>query len=351
MRLERLDGLRTIAVGLVILLHHSFAPLGGVGVDLFFVLSGYLITGILRRARNKEEFWGPFYLKRATRILPPVLILIPIVFLLTHNGKLSSALEYLFFLGGADILGKNSLPILGNLWSLAVEEHFYLLWPFAVRYLPKAKLRVILVGILIAEPIFRLLVVHYIKHPGDVTYYLTPFRLDGLALGSLLAVLLEDNEWKERITRWSSTLAISAGALYSVLYLADGADFHPFSDSALWCGFSYTIISLAMVGVIAYVLLHPGAVASRVVSWRPLVWLGAISYGLYLFGGLIGTITAKALHAPFPIPVATHHKMLIFDVPLIIIVAWASFKFYEHPITLWGKRKADGNVRSETVAV
>lgn len=350
MRLERLDGLRTIAVGLVILLHHSYAPLGGVGVDLFFVLSGYLITGILRRSRDKERFWGPFYLKRATRILPPVLLLIPIVFVLTRHGKVSSALEYLFFLGGLDIIGKNSLPILANLWSLAVEEHFYLLWPFAIRFLPKAKLKGILLAILIVEPILRLLAVRYAHNPSQVTYFLTPFRLDGLALGSLLAVLLEEWQWEARIKRWSPVLAVSAGALYVGLYLAFPARFNPDSNSALFCGFSYTIISLAMVGLIAYVLLHPEALLSRVLSWRPIVWLGTISYGLYLFGGIIGTIMGKVLHTPsYPIPVALHHKMFFYDVPLIILVSWISFKFYEHPITLWGKQKADGNVRSETL--
>jgi peptidoglycan/LPS O-acetylase OafA/YrhL len=333
----------------VILFHQHFAPFGRIGVDLFFVLSGYLITGILRQSRTRTDFWQAFYLKRATRILPPVVPLIAVAFLLTKHAAVSSALLYLFFMGGLDVVHRNTIPIILALWSLAVEEHFYLLWPFAIRFLSLRSLKIILISTVALEPLLRFAALHFLSHADEKIYYLTPFRLDGLALGSMLALLLESSRLKSLISRYSPAVAAAAFALYAALWIFDPGDFNPSATSVLYCCFSYSIISCGMAGLIAYVVISPEGLLSRVLALRPMVWLGSISYGLYLFSGIIGAITGRLFHTPsYPPPDPLLHKLLLFEAPLLILASWLSFRFYEHPIVLWGKQTADNNLRTET---
>ena len=193
MRIARLDGIRSLAVLLVILLHHHLLALGWAGVDLFFVLSGLLITGILRRERMAPHYWRSFYYKRATRILPPLCILVPLSYLLTKRATFPSALGYLLFAANIQDVGSHSIPLLGGLWSLSVEEHFYLIWPFAVYALSRRTLMRLLTALLLVEPMLRGVATHWFTGPGPI-YVLTPFRLDGLAIGSLLALMLESEE-------------------------------------------------------------------------------------------------------------------------------------------------------------
>src|ERR1035437_1333738 len=140
MRIQRLDGLRAIAVGAVVLHHHLLVSGGWVGVELFFVLSGFMITTILRRDRKDPAYWKRFYIRRATRILPPVMALILLV-AVYYQPPVRSLLVYIFFLGNfANLTRWGMSSQLGLLWSLAIEEHFYLMFPFAVRYLERSRL-------------------------------------------------------------------------------------------------------------------------------------------------------------------------------------------------------------------
>ncbi len=139
-----LDGLRGLAVLLVLAYHHALLNSGWLGVDLFFALSGYLITTILRSARHDEEYWKPFWIKRATRILPPFLLVLVLTPLLGFIVTIRQFAGYLFSLGDVMAYVHSQFEPLRPLWSLAVEEHFYLAWPFAVRYLRRRNLVIIL---------------------------------------------------------------------------------------------------------------------------------------------------------------------------------------------------------------
>jgi peptidoglycan/LPS O-acetylase OafA/YrhL len=150
-----LDGLRGIAVLLVLLHHHSFLNAGWVGVDLFFVLSGYLITTVLRRTHRDRFFWREFWIRRATRILPPFLILLFASALLGFSSSARQILAYLFSLGDVMAYTRPNFEPLQLLWSLATEEHFYFIWPFAVRFLPRRTLIFLLCALLIVEPVAR----------------------------------------------------------------------------------------------------------------------------------------------------------------------------------------------------
>ncbi len=349
MRIGRLDGLRALAVLMVILLHHHLLDFGGAGVDLFFVLSGYLITGILRKARFRKTYWSAFYLKRVTRIMPPVLLLIATAFLITHNAKLVSLFRYMFFLGGFDVVGENTIPSLGNLWSLAVEEHFYLVWPFAIRYMKRRSLVVLLLALLIGEPLLRVLMIGHLKNNASV-YYLTPFRLDGLAAGSMLSLALEDKRIEFWLARWSGLVTVVLVAAGLIVVWSSPNILREDANTLARNGFYYSFVTCIMTCIIGYVLLRPQAWLSRLLSCAPVVWFGTISYGVYLYGGLIQATALKLAHTPsYPAPDWLQHRLLFPDLLLITGVAWLSFRFYEHPIVLWGKQKADNNTASESV--
>ena len=192
MRINSLDGLRGIAILSVLLIHHGLFNNGWMGVDLFFVLSGFLITQLLRKDRFEPLFWKRFYIKRATRILPPLVLTVALGYAFTPGAKALIALGYLLSFSGFIELTRHHILALGPLWSLAVEEHFYLVWPFAVRFLSRRHLFFVLAVIIVGVPLLRL----FFSHPMPMAqlspiYFLTPFRIDEMAFGCLLAVLLE----------------------------------------------------------------------------------------------------------------------------------------------------------------
>jgi peptidoglycan/LPS O-acetylase OafA/YrhL len=212
---------------LVFSAHTFWSGNGWQGVHLFFVLSGFLITGILRRSSGHEMYWSAFYIKRATRIIPPLLIFFVFAILLySPPWKVLSA--YLFF--GANIISvthydlRNAFDVL---WSLSVEEHFYLFWPIAVRFCSRAALIRLSAGICLAEPVLRLAFTR-VFHDAQPIYMLTPFQLDGLAAGSLLALLFEEEAMRRLIGRWCGAMFWASCAMYVSLSLAS----HSFVFSA-----------------------------------------------------------------------------------------------------------------------
>jgi peptidoglycan/LPS O-acetylase OafA/YrhL len=329
-RQTSLDGLRGIAVTMVFFYHHDRFQAGWTGVDLFFVISGYLITTILRRTRGDEHFWKEFWIKRATRILPPLVVLLVAVAIMDHEKMLWIR------------------PFFGPtraLWSLAVEEHFYLLWPIAVRRLQRRTLMAILLGILVAEPLLRAFAISRVPD-WQFIYFLTPFRLDGICLGSLLALLAEEPEVMERLGRWSPGGLVLTVGVYVALRWRLGDAFTrgeaPFYNAAI-----YTLVALVAFFLIAYLVRRPGSWAARVFSFGPLVFMGSISYGLYLYQSfVIGMLWRLGL-------VNLRMNMLWSGV-ITVLLAWVSFRFYEKPLILWGKRKAQSlrpaSLRSEPVS-
>ncbi len=326
----RLDGLRAMAIAAVLLHHHLFLPHGWLGVELFFVLSGYLITKGLRRSREAERFWATFYIKRATRIVPALLILL--LFAVSRPGvPLRSLAAYVFFLGNFIAGTHLHNQVLGVLWSLAVEEHFYILFPFAVRFLSKKHLVTLLVGTIVLEPILRLVATPHF-HSYEPIYFWTPFRLDGLASGALLAVGLETTRTTDAVRRLSGPLTLVCGGLF--LALSEKLPrFNRLLNSRLFNGFGYSLAVVACTALVAYILLHENSYASKVLSWKPWTVLGVISYGVYLFH--IPVLFAF-MHRTGRSPQA----LSILTIAVTIGISWASFRWFENPITKWGHAKA-----------
>ena len=333
-RIEQLDGVRALAIGLVLAVHVGLFSSGWVGVLIFFVLSGFLITGILRRTRSDYAFWAPFYIRRATRILPPLVLTIIGATLCFHIGWNLIA-YYVFFLANVgETLHRGESGPLGVLWSLAIEEHFYLLWPFAVRYLQRQHLIQLAVFILIGEPILRGFATP-LFHSFWPIYFLTPFQLDGLAIGSLLSLLIEDDKIAACIGKWSgrSTLAcLAAGGL-----LCLQPNFARSANSVLFNSIGYSLIVLTAASFIAYLLLVPDKLLLKLFANRWMVFIGVVSYGIYLFHPLtLYVFEASAQRLGFK-------HLRVFAPPAIllsILLSWLSFKFYEKPIIEYGRSRA-----------
>ena len=294
-----LDGLRALAVLAVIAYHDSYAWAKGgfLGVDLFFVLSGFLITTLLvvefRRASTirLSDFWA----RRARRLLPALLLVLAFVAVYTHfgvvpwerNGVRNDMFASLFYVAnwrfifdqqGYFQLFSAASP-LRHMWSLAIEEQYYLVWPLVVL----ACLRVgrgsarVLGLVCGAGAVASIVAMRMRFHPGDPSgaYYATDARAHTLLIGALLALGLL--AWKPNARARRALAALAIPALLVVLVAAHRASG---TGSAYYHGGS--ALFAVVVAVVIAGVLQPGPLAS-LLAWRPLAWIGRISYGLYLW--------------------------------------------------------------------
>ena len=158
--------------------------LGFLGVDVFFALSGFLITGILLGRRTQPRFYRNFYARRLLRLAPPYLLTLAIVAVFIPGARVSLLLSLVYLANFATLL---HLPVgYGVLWSLSIEEHFYFVWPVLLRSVTRGNLLCVCVAICVLTPLGR---VYAVLH-GGLDGYLSWYRFDGLAWGALLAIVL-----------------------------------------------------------------------------------------------------------------------------------------------------------------
>jgi peptidoglycan/LPS O-acetylase OafA/YrhL len=327
-----LDGVRGIAVITVILHHHQLLNMGWMGVDLFFVLSGYLITTILRGGRSGKNYWRSFWVKRVTRILPAFLLLLVFAIALGFRPTWLDLSAYLFTMGDLMAYLRPHNEVIAPVWSLAVEEHFYMLWPFAVCYLPKRTLLYLLGALIVFEPAVRA-VTSLFTHNWAVFYYLTPFRLDGLGFGCMLALLLESPRLGRLIHKWSGPGVLMSIGMLLTFRMVLGVSY-TFSGSTMTYNSSvYFLVACVSVCMIAYLLQHPASLPGRIAAWKPLVFLGTVSYGIYLYNALIEDATKRLFGF-------SDHKAIWIDTFLTVMLAWISYELYERPLIVWGRRLA-----------
>lgn len=308
--LPALDGVRGLAVLMVLLFHFvggvqptnaleqivvRITNYGSYGVELFFVLSGFLITGILYDSREDPRYFRNFYMRRVLRIFPlyyGVLLLVFIVAPLVPflNGPtLDSLLDrqawaWLYAVNvHIAISGDWSFSYLQHFWSLAIEEHFYLFWPFVVYGLvrrPRVLLAVSL-GIAITAFLGRLLGLG-MDLSWWTTYVLTPFRLDGLALGAAMAVVVRQPGGLDRLVRSMPKVAAFAGALFvaSFAWSRLAASHGDVFVMALRAG----VIQILLACLLLWAITAPSrASVSRFFRSRAMTRLGTYSYGLYVY--------------------------------------------------------------------
>ena len=279
-RLRQIDSLRAFAV-LAVLVHHflptekvipDFMTLGLLGVRFFFTLSGFLITGILLRGQTI----GRFYIRRALRIFPAYYACLLVVvlagvpdarqYLLWHATYLSNVL-FVFFPG----TGKAT----GHFWSLAVEEQFYLVWPWLVLKIPARHLWKLPVAAILSTIVFKAALAYTIG--GHIAGGLLPFAcLDSLGLGALLAVFSHDPRlipFRDRFMR--AALALGALILLGQIIIYVSSHGYRILISTYYLGIS--LIFVWLVGKAADGKLW------KIIEARPLLYTGKISYGLYLW--------------------------------------------------------------------
>ncbi len=300
-----LDGVRGLAVLIVFLFHYgggthsSFRPMqwfghvnkgGWAGVILFFVLSGFLITGILWDSFDDPHWWRKFVARRSLRIFPLYfLTLLLVVLAAVPGGTAKAVLAHLWvpalFLENAPHLSEVSeslpspLPIF-HLWSIAVEEQFYLIWPFLlVIQRSRQWARVLCLATFAGAWLFRLVIFFALPNPGIWDHFLFT-HAGALALGGWLALSYRGPEWP-RLVRAAPLMAF-AGALGFVLV---GARANSFESGALMMVAGLPCITICFAAMLV-LAVEPGFV-SRVFSWKALRWLGGISYGIYVFHMLL----------------------------------------------------------------
>jgi peptidoglycan/LPS O-acetylase OafA/YrhL len=347
--LPGLDGLRAIAVIAVLLYHAELAGwwVGGfLGVEVFFVISGYLITSILltERTATHHNDLKTFYVRRARRLLPALLAVlvattvVAVIFLpeevATLRGDVVSALTYVtnwFFIFGDksyfEFAGRPSL--VQHLWSLAVEEQFYLIWPLlfvgGMKLLGRTKLFIAVV----AGAVGSTLLMASLYQPGvDASriYYGTDTRAGGLLFGAALAFFWGPNRLRAQVGRFAPILLdlVGAIALATLVWLLWTTDQYVDTDSLYRGGFAR--VALVTVVVIA-VAVHPAAHLGKLLGCRPLRWVGLRSYGLYLWHWPVYQLTRPGLDIAL-----TGVPLLAFRLVITVALAELSYRFIETPI-------------------
>lgn len=292
-RVKELDGARGIAILLVLLTHlfcfsmmarpwTGFAKLvlvatkpGWLGVDLFFVLSGFLITGVLLDLQGDAHYFRDFYGRRALRILPLYLLaLLALALFYKASGP---------FVGISLLLSSNLAALFGvavpsggmALWSLAIEEHFYLLWPWVVRFTNRRALTLVAAAICVAEPIVRAIS----RHAVDDVYFYSWFRFDGLAWGALLALYVRSTGYDRRsagklaLMGVAGSMAVAiAGRPFGILHRAN----------ALGAGLQFTVAQIFFAALILFAAAFSGSWHTAILRTRILTWSGDLSYCLYV---------------------------------------------------------------------
>ncbi len=342
-----LDSLRGLAILGVILYHINFnwMPGGFLGVTVFFVLSGYLITDILAMEwkRNKRIDLKKFWLSRARRLLPGMLVMLVItlawitIFHSSLLGKMrGDSLAALFYVSNWWYIyhnlsyfdNFNQLSPLNHFWSLAVEEQFYVVWPFIISlglYYIKKQSRMILLICLGAFA--SALAMANLYEPGvdpSRIYYGTDTRAFSLLIGAVLALVWPSNRLANKIIPKARFILDVVGGIALIIILVMFWKTNQY-DPFLYKG-GMVLLSIATALLVAN-LAHPASRIAQFLRFRPLRWVGVRSYGIYLWHYPILTLTTPKVNAgDFSIIRA------ILQFLLIILIAQISWKFIEKPI-------------------
>ncbi|MGI8713107.1 MAG: acyltransferase family protein [Solirubrobacteraceae bacterium] len=347
-----LDGLRALAVCAVIAYHLGlgWAPGGLLGVGVFFTLSGYLITDLLlARWDHLPRRLGDFWARRARRLLPALYVMLVVVSVWVAIGSHSRLPDVRGQVGSALLYVNNWWQItrhvsyfarfgppspLSHLWSLAVEEQFYLIWPWlliaGLRLVPERrrsiKVRPRLAGLTLALAAISAIEMVILYHPGfDSTrvYDGSDTRAFGLLIGAALAMVWPSRSLTARVSARAAKIVDGlgiAGLLVIVLMVWRTDQYSPF----LYRG-GLVVLSVASALVIV-AGVHPASRLARVLGWRPLRWLGVRSYGIYLWHQpIIVLSTPASAHSVQPV-------RAVAQVGASVALAALSWRFVEEPI-------------------
>ncbi len=308
-----LDGLRAVAISFVLLAHHGervaktpqvsayLFELGGGGVYLFFIISGFLITFLLRREKTATDGIDlkSFYLRRTLRIFPPYYTYLGVVLVLWGFGfperwqNIAAAATYTsnYYLPPIG-------PMLSSTWSLGLEEQFYLFWPVCLKYLNLKQARWLALWLIALMPISRTLTYHFFPalHAAGRVSGMLQTRVDTLMFGCLLALLVSNTRFEAFLTSalrpWTFHAAwVSAFVILPILHGFFGM---------VYRFFYLTLDGLALTWVIIYVVMKPASLPGRFLNLRPVKYLGVLSYSIYLYQQIF--VDSVKLSLPLALP-------------------------------------------------
>lgn len=363
MRYRGLDGLRGLAVAAVIIYHldPGWLPGGFLGVDVFFVISGFLITSLLISEMEKAQLekdsafrLGHFWARRARRLLPALIGLLLAVTLLSAlfapdavqrlRGDLPASLLFvenwrLVFHHDSYVTATARPPLLLHTWSLAIEEQFYLLWPpllvwLLKRRVARSRIALIALGGATVSSILMAVAFHAGGDPSS-DYFATSSHCQGILIGCALGAALRPGEMIDAVKPRARRLLASGGLC--VLALATAATFVLHFGSALTYRGGMVLLDLAVAAVIV-VAVHPACRFGPALDCSPLRWLGTRSYSLYLWHWPIFDLTRPGVDLA-----ASGFPLLALRVAATAAAAEASYRWIEQP---WRTGRAQAALRS-----
>ena len=360
-----LDGWRAIAILLVMFAHagsemfhpggryasptwYALSRHGVFGVDLFFGISGLLICGRLLDEREKTGgiSLGSFYIRRVFRILPPAFAYLATVGLLAVAGVIVVSprewLSSVFFSRNYIVMPPDTGWYTGHFWSLAVEEHFYLIWPAALIALGSSRARRYLPGIAIAVALWRVVDFHWFHQqiwPGvlsDSIYERTDTRFDGLLWGCWIALIASVPAYRAILARRLTAIVLAGLVIALIACIA--------LNPPLQMAWESFLVPLVLAGTV----LNPTMRFSRILEAPPIRWIGRISYSLYLWQQLF-LVSSKM---PRPLPFGSVQEWPL-NIVAVFVCASASYYLLERPLVALGHSlSANRQIRRpETLAI
>jgi peptidoglycan/LPS O-acetylase OafA/YrhL len=345
-KIKELDGLRACAILLVVAWHYIGSGggpdsalwrvfiFGRIGVDLFFVLSGYLITRILLNSRGSPDSFSSFYRRRALRILPLYAVAV-LIYLGCRNLKGSAPVlfegpvPWWTYLIGLQNFWMASLQNYGAVWlagtwSLAIEEQFYFLFPLVVYLVPPRFLGRLLASLLVICPIAR--IISFEIFDNNLAYYvLMPLRADILAVGALIAWLEFHRIPAPKITRTTFWAAVAFFPVFAVL-IGKNNDYH----MALW-GHTYLVILFG--SLMLTVLESQGSYRLAFLRSQPAAFFARISYAFYLVHLNVLILTFMAFgYSGHTVTTWSGTTLTALSFAISTAICWASYRYFESPI-------------------
>jgi peptidoglycan/LPS O-acetylase OafA/YrhL len=363
-KIKEIDGLRAIAILLVVAWHYlgtSDGPqslpwrifiFGRIGVDLFFVLSGYLITSILLHNRSAPRYFSAFYGRRAFRILPVYGVMLAIFLAARLSGVgrtfFDGALPWWSYALGLQNIWMSIDQTYGAIWlagtwSLAIEEQFYLLFPLIVLWLPPALLPRFLIAMLVISPIGR--IISY-QAGDDFSYYvLMPFRADILAVGALIAWLKFSGPISDLVRQSAKAVLIATVCAFPMFAFLIGGntDFH----MALW-GHTYLV---ALFGSAVFMVLqNQGSASLALLRSGAAEFFARISYALYLVHINVLIFVFLVFRTDRTIETWKGAILTAVALAMSVLICFVSYRFFEGPLIRMAHQKFRFEAASRTAA-
>jgi peptidoglycan/LPS O-acetylase OafA/YrhL len=343
---KQIDGIRAFAVAGPLFVHlwpnnvpntpytAALAHLGSLGVDLFFVISGFLITGILLRSKANlsqglttvRKSLTTFYIRRSIRIFPIYYLLLLILLVLGLPELRDNGGWYFAYLANFRIIEIGSWPIaLSHVWSLSVEEQFYFVWPVLVLLVPYKALKPLFFALFCASPLIRVLMVQY--GASSIAVSTLPFNcLEALAGGALLALFLNAGTDLEK-SKWWMTVGLVGGIgslisiSYYVIYLKGGSMNGQLPLQRMF-------VSMLFIWVVGSVAMERTGRFKALLLARPIQFIGRISYGIYLYHLVIGWLLSRS----FGLHIERSVFAFFILVSITLIVSTLSWYLIEQPV-------------------